>query len=117
MRTAVSSEICNLKPASGRAAVCLSILLLLAGCSGLASTDRQFEDAIVADAVRQALRNDAELARYSINVNVREGMVILTGAAGSQSDVARAGRIAETVAGVRGVENLLTVGGVAGVPK
>jgi hyperosmotically inducible periplasmic protein len=101
-----------------RRALFFSLLILtVLGCSGAASTDRQFEDAIIADRVREALRSDAALSRYSINVTAREGLVTLTGAAGSQSDIGRATRIAETVQGVRAVENLMTVGGVSGVPK
>lgn len=100
-----------------RTAASLALLLLVLGCSGAASTERQFEDAIIADRVRDALRNDPALASYSINVTAREGMVTLTGAVASQADISRATRIAETVGGVRAVDNLMTVGGVPGVPK
>ena len=91
-------------------------LLVLLGCSGAASTERQYEDAIVAERVREALKNDSALARFTVNVSVREGLVTLTGAVDSQSTISRATRIAETVAGVRSVENLLTIGGISGVP-
>lgn len=94
-----------------RTALCLSILLALVACSATTQSDRQFEDAIVADRVREALRNDPELRRYTLTVNVREGVVTLMGTVGSQGEVSRAVRIAETVPGVAKVEDLLNIGG------
>jgi hyperosmotically inducible protein len=92
-----------------RRAMLASLLLIVAACAGAPSTERQFGDALIAERVRTALSNDAELAGYPITVNVREGRVTLTGTVGSQAQVERAGRVAETVADVRGVENLLSV--------
>jgi len=86
-------------------------------CAGTLSTDRQYDDAVIAERVREAMRNDADLAGYEIGVTVREGLVTLTGVVGSGSDAAKAGRIAETVVQVGGVNNLITVGGMLGVVK
>lgn len=93
------------------------LLILWSGCAGNLSTDRQFDDAIVAQRVREALRNDADLANYEIGVSVQAGEVTLTGTVQSSADAAKAGRIAETVAQVQVVRNLITVGGMSGVVK
>ena len=86
----------------------LSVLAL--ACGTTASTQRQFDDALVAERVREALRNDADLGRYHVTANVSQGEVTLTGVVGTPADVAKATRIAETVPGVSRVENLLTAG-------
>lgn len=93
------------------------LLILLSGCAGNLSTDRQFDDAIVAQRVREALGNDADLRGYEIGVSVQAGEVTLTGTVQSSADAAKAGRIAETVAQVQVVRNLITVGGMSGVVK
>jgi osmotically-inducible protein OsmY len=93
------------------------LLILLSGCAGNLSTDRQFDDAIVAERVREAIRNDADLSGYQIGVSVQAGEVTLTGTVQSAADAAKAGRIAETVAQVQTVRNLITVGGMPAVIK
>jgi osmotically-inducible protein OsmY len=93
------------------------LVILLSGCAGNLSTDRQFDDAIVAQRVREALGNDPDLARYQIGVSVSSGEVTLTGSVQSAADAAKAGRVAETVAQVQSVRNLITVGGMPGVIK
>lgn len=95
----------------------LVVMILLAGCAGNLSTDRQFDDAIVADRVREALRNDPDLGRYEISVTVQSGEVTLSGTVQSSADAAKAGRIAETVPQVTGVRNLITVGGMPGTVR
>ena len=93
------------------------LVTLLAGCAGNLSTDRQFDDAITADRVREALRNDPDLARYQISVTVQSGEVTLSGSVQSSADAAKAGRVAETVPQVTAVRNLITVGGVSGTVR
>ncbi|HUF16847.1 MAG TPA: BON domain-containing protein [Thermoanaerobaculia bacterium] len=93
------------------------LVILLTGCAGNLSTDRQFDDAILADRVREALWNDPDLARYQIGVAVHSGAVTLTGTVQSAADAAKAGRIAETIVDVQSVRNLITVGGMTGVIK
>lgn len=103
--------------ASRRFTLPLVLLLLAAACAGSLSTDRQYDDAVVAERVREALRNDADLAGYDIGVTVREGEVTLTGVVQSGGEASKAGRIAETVAQVAKVNNLITVGGMPGTVK
>lgn len=96
---------------------CSVALLVLAGCAGNMSTARQYDDAVLASHVREALQSDSETGRFSINVNARQGAITLTGTVPSASISTKAARIAETVAGVQKVENLLNIGPVAGAVR
>lgn len=64
-------------------------------------------DAEIAAAVRSGLYRDAALAPYAIRVEVRQGVVVLSGRVPDQALAARAASIAAAVAGVRRVESRL----------
>ena len=87
--------------------VCL--LLVLTACAGNIDPARQVEDAAVATSVRQALQDDAQLRPYTITVDVRRGVVTLTGRVRNGELRDRATTVASGVQGVSHVENLLTV--------
>src|SRR5262245_61523398 len=69
-----------------------------------------------AQAVESHLSSDAQLASNSIEASVRDGKVTLLGAVDSSAEKDRARDIAESVQGVKSVENELTVGGPAAPP-
>ena len=78
---------------------------VLAGCAS--SPDAP--DMALAANVKSALEADQSLKGFSIGIETRNGVVILTGWVGSRDDVARAGQIVGNVQGARSVENKLTV--------
>ncbi|MEO8216634.1 MAG: BON domain-containing protein [Acidobacteriota bacterium] len=92
----------------------LILLLAVMGCAGSMSTARQYDDAVLASHVREALQSDSATAPFTINVNAQQGVITLTGTVPTAALATKAGRIAETVAGVQKVENLINVGPVAG---
>ncbi len=92
----------------------LILLLTMMGCAGNMSTARQYDDAVLASHVREALQSDSETGRFTINVNAQQSVITLTGTVPSAAAATKAGRIAETVAGVLEVDNLINVGPAAG---
>jgi hyperosmotically inducible protein len=67
------------------------------------------EDAAVAASVKAAYALNRDLAYRAIRVEARSGNVILRGAVGTESEKSAAASIAESVEGVRTVENLLEI--------
>lgn len=87
------------------------ILLTLAGCaSSMVGKDTREADSGVTSVVNAALEaNDGVKARQ-VEVVTREGIVYLTGVVDTEEARREAARTTWKVAGVRGVENDLTVG-------
>jgi osmotically-inducible protein OsmY len=67
------------------------------------------EDAAVVASVKAAYALNRDLADRAIRVEARSGNVILRGAVGTESEKSAASAIAESVEGVRAVENLLEI--------
>ena len=67
------------------------------------------EDAAVVGSVRAAYALNRDLAERAIRVEARSGNVILRGAVRTETERSDAASIAESVEGVRSVENLLEV--------
>ncbi len=67
------------------------------------------EDAAVVASVKAAYALNRELADRAIRVEARSGNVILRGIVGAESEKSAAASLAESVEGVRSVENLLEV--------
>jgi len=67
------------------------------------------EDAAVVASVKAAYALNRDLAYRAIRVEARSGNVILRGTVGSESEKSAAASIAESVEGVRAVENLLEI--------
>jgi osmotically-inducible protein OsmY len=65
------------------------------------------EDAAVVGSVKAAYALNRDLAERAIRVESRSGNVILRGTVGTESEKSQARSIAESVEGVRSVENLL----------
>jgi osmotically-inducible protein OsmY len=67
------------------------------------------EDATVVASVKAACALNRDLAERAIRVEARSGAVVLKGTVGAESEKVAAASIAESVEGVRSVENLLRV--------
>ena len=67
------------------------------------------EDAAVVASVKAAYALNRDLAERAIRVEARSGNVILRGTVGRESEKSQAASIAESVEGVRSVENLLEI--------
>lgn len=67
------------------------------------------EDAAVVASVKAAYALNRDLADRAIRVEARSGNVILRGIVGAESEKSAAASIAESVEGVRSVENLLEI--------
>jgi len=65
------------------------------------------EDAAVVGSVKAAYALNRDLAERAIRVEARSGNVTLRGTVGTESEKSQAASIAESVEGVRSVENLL----------
>jgi osmotically-inducible protein OsmY len=68
-------------------------------------------DAEIARAVRAEIAADPSLNPFAVTVDTRDGVVTLSGHVLAADDRVRAERLARGVVGVRGVVNLLEVGG------
>lgn len=86
----------------------LLLLVMALGCAGNISPDRQIDDAILAQRVRDAIAGDGRLRDQRIEVSAASGAVTLTGQVRSESDRTRAETLARSVAGVASVQNLLS---------
>jgi osmotically-inducible protein OsmY len=67
-------------------------------------------DQKIATDVKSSLSNDPDLGAMKIDVHSQDGTVTLVGRAPDPAARDRAGQLARGVAGVRAVENLLTLG-------
>ena len=89
--------------------------LLLAGaftaCSSTQPPDVQIDDARIHTELTARLAADDDTSPASIDINVNEGVVHLTGAVETAAEREEAGRIARGVEGVREVINDVSVGG------
>ena len=98
-----------------RAAVCLVLLTLLAGCRTTINP-MAISDAQTAARVKTALVNDPDLGSRIIEVRVVLGAVRLTGRVSTPEEAARAAAIARGVSGVVSVQASLLVGVEEAVP-
>ncbi len=83
--------------------------LLLASCAGNIDPSRQLDDAALATSVRNALKNDPLLRKLDIGVAARRGDVTLTGVVHTAAQRDRATTVAQSVPGLRSVNNLLAL--------
>ena len=89
---------------------CLIILGLLA-CQTPAgrSAGQVIDDATISTKVKAKLFDESVLRGFAISVDTFKGEVTLTGAVDNNEQKERADRIARSVEGVRGLNNLLKV--------
>jgi hypothetical protein len=87
-------------------------LTVLAGCHVTdddVTVGEAIDDTVINGKVEAALIDDEELSALDINVDVREGVVQLSGFVDDRSDISRATDVASTVEGVRSVRNDLVL--------
>ncbi len=92
-------------------ALITALLLMSLSCQTPAgrSPGQVVDDATITTRVKSKLFEDKVLSGFSISVKTFQGEVTLVGAVLSQGLKDRATNIAESVAGVRKVNNLLTI--------
>ena len=96
---------------------CLLLSLLIAfalGCAGYYEEEKRtpgefVDDTLISTTVKRLLISDPEIKGIRIKVRVRQGVVTLSGISTSSYAVDKAIGIAETVNGVKGVQNKLTI--------
>jgi hypothetical protein len=95
--------------------VCCALLIsaLPSHAAGNANTGRSagalIDDSAITSKVKAALIGDDQVKAFDINVDTYRGKVTLTGAVDTQAQIARAADDAQAIAGVKSVENRLTV--------
>ena len=93
----------------------LSLFITFAlGCAGYYEEERRtpgefVDDTLISTTVKRLLISDPEIKGMRIKVRVRQGVVTLSGISTSSYAVDKAIGIAETVNGVKGVQNKLTI--------
>ena len=68
-----------------------------------------FPDAVIAAKVRTKIVNDPALKISTINVNAKDGVVVLTGRVNKPEEATRAEQLAQSVDSVKSVENHIVV--------
>jgi hyperosmotically inducible periplasmic protein len=84
----------------------MALILLAAACL---AADKPVSDDVIYDQVRIKLSGDAIAKGGSFTVDVKQGVVTLTGTAETQQQKDRATKLAKKVNGVKQVINNLTV--------
>jgi len=90
----------------------VAIGFLLAACAGSPhskSTGEYVDDAAIATKVKTRLVESPQTKARNIEVEVYKGVVQLSGFVDSKAEAAEAQQIAETVSGVKRVENKLSI--------
>jgi len=91
--------------------VCIGLAFAVFGCStpGGRSAGEVVDDSTIGTKVKAKLIKDSILQGFSIDVDVFQGEVTLTGGVNTPDQKKRAGQIAGDTRGVRKVNNLLKV--------
>lgn len=84
----------------------------LVGCAGAGTkTGEYIDDSTITTKVKTAMTTDKTVSALDVHVSTDQGKVTLSGNVKSSAEKQRAGEIARSVAGVKSVENDLTVTG------
>lgn len=97
----------------------ISLLLVLAGCAGTRtdrSTGEYIDDAAITTKVKTALIDNSSTKARQIDVETYRGKVQLNGFVDSETAKTKAAQIAESVKGVKSVENNLVVSAQSSSP-
>lgn len=97
--------------------------ILVAGCDKpqeavgtpppVTTVGTQIDDSVVTARVKAALLAEPDVKSVDFNVETRKGVVQLSGFAANQAQVDRAAAVTRTVAGVRNIENNVSLKGAA----
>jgi len=99
-----------MKPKIAAAAAALLLATAVGACSTTQPPSVQIDDARIHTELTARLASDDDTSPASIDINVSEGVVHLTGAVETTAARDEAGRIARSVEGVREVINNISVG-------
>jgi osmotically-inducible protein OsmY len=91
-----------------------ALVLALAGCASTsehASTGQIIDDSVITTKLKTAMLADKEVSGTDVSIETNKGRVLLTGSVKSSAERSKAERIARETAGVRAVENRLTIRG------
>lgn len=91
--------------------VCLGLFFIANACQTPAgrTTGQVVDDATITTKVKAELFDESILRGFAISVETFEGAVTLTGAVATEAQKDKAGEIAESVYGVKKVNNLLKI--------
>lgn len=91
--------------------VIMLLMALVVGCHtpGGRSAGTVIDDSTITTKVKTKLFDDDQLSGFSIDVETFQGEVTLIGGVDSERLKERAGKVAESVTGVKSVNNLLKV--------
>jgi len=94
-----------------RVLICLGLICTLCSCRTAAgrSTGQVIDDMNLTAVIKARIFNDPYLSGFAVSVDTFQGEVTLTGAVESEFAKKRVTELAETVDGVRKVNNLLAV--------
>ena len=82
------------------------------GATGASATiGTEIDDSVVTTKVKSALLNDPDVKSIDFKVETRKGEVLLSGFAANQSQIDRAVAVTRAVAGVKGVDNKVSLKG------
>jgi osmotically-inducible protein OsmY len=89
--------------------IILSVLLSLALFGSALAAEKLTTDDAIYDYVRRKLASDQIVKGGGLEVDVKQGVVTLRGTVEEQKQKERAAKLAKKVAGVKSVDNQLTV--------
>lgn len=87
----------------------VAVVLLLSITIPLFAQKAPVDDGVLTDRVRQRLVSDPEIKGHRIEVDVKKGVVTLTGVVETQRAKQKADKVVKKVAGVKSVVNNLKV--------
>jgi hyperosmotically inducible periplasmic protein len=93
-------------------AAALAVALATTGCAvqrGQQTVGGYVDDAAITAQVKSSFVSNKEVGAASISVETLEGKVMLSGFAKNEAEKTAAGRLAQTVKGVKSVENQIVV--------
>jgi osmotically-inducible protein OsmY len=92
--------------------LCIGLLTAMMGCAEKQmqeSTGQFVDDSVITTKVKAAIFNEVTLKTLQITVETYRGVVQLSGFVDSAASVTKAGEVARSVEGVKGVQNNLIV--------
>jgi hyperosmotically inducible protein len=93
-----------------RLLIAATLLSTLLGCAGVGQTTGEFvDDSTISTKVKAKLFEDPATSGWHISVTTDKGVVRLTGTVASAKEKEHAAELARGVAGVKSVQNELTV--------
>ncbi len=88
----------------------LSVYSLFSAAALLPAADKSSSDDRISDQVRMRLATDPDVKGGALDVEVKEGVVILKGRVDSDKGKEKASKLAKKIKGVKSVDNELSVG-------